>query len=306
MSKTVAVLMGGWSSERPVSLSSGNECANALERAGYTVKRIDLERDMEALLNALDPQPDVVFNALHGPYGEDGCVQGLLNMLGIPYTHSGLLASAMAMDKPVAIRLFQSVGIKCPEHVVVTKQQVLDGAIMAPPYVIKPINEGSSFGVEIVEEDEGTPPFDADDWPYGDTVMVERFIPGRELTVSVMGDRALAVTEIRPREGFYDYEAKYTDGRADHLIPAPIPADVEAEAKRTSVVAHDVLGCRGVSRADFRYDEREDGVEGLYMLEVNTQPGMTPLSLVPEQATHVGISFEDLVSWMVERATCDS
>lgn len=303
MKKHVAVLMGGWSAEREVSLVSGRECAAALKQCGYAVSEIDVGRDIASVLAKV--QPDVCFNALHGRIGEDGCMQGLLEIMGIPYTHSGVLASAIAMDKPAAKRLFAGAGITVVEGRVVERDEVLRGHPMPVPYVVKPLNEGSSVGVTIVANG-GLPRFHNEGWHYGSKVLVERYIPGRELTVGVMGDRALAVTEIRPREGFYDYTAKYTEGKADHLVPAPVPEKVYEEAKRLAVAAHQALGCRGVSRADFRYDDTEGGTGQVYILEVNTQPGMTPLSLVPEQAAHVGISFAELVDWMVEHATCDA
>jgi D-alanine-D-alanine ligase len=242
-----------------------------------------------------------VFNALHGRYGEDGCIQGLLNILEIPYTHSGLLASALAMDKPMAKRLFAEVGIPIAEHRIVAREALEAGDVMTPPYVIKPLNEGSSVGIRIVREGENSASFAGTAWSYGGDVMVERFISGRELTVAVMGDRALAVTEITTTRGFYDYDAKYAPGGSRHVVPAEIGAALYSECLRLAVAAHRTLGCRGVSRADFRYDGT-----ALYILEVNTQPGMTPTSLVPEQAAHVGISFTDLVNWMVENAACDS
>ena len=300
MTRHVAVLMGGWSAEREGSLVTGAACAKALQQAGFDVTSIDVQRDMGALMTRLYPKPDVVFNALHGRYGEDGCVQGLLDILGIPYTHSGLLASALAMDKPMAKRLFQAAGIPVAEHVMATQAEVMAETAMARPYVIKPSNEGSSVGVHIVREGDNEPLFAESGWPFGEIVMVERFIEGRELTVAVMGERPLAVTEITTHRGFYDYAAKYADGGSVHVVPAEIDADVEAEALRLAKLAHDALGCRGVSRADFRYDG-----EALYMLEVNTQPGMTPTSLVPEQAAAVGISFPDLVTWMIDNAECD-
>ena len=299
MSSHVAVLMGGWSAEREVSLVSGAAVANALSNAGYQVTSIDVQRDMSRLLTRLYPKPDAVFNALHGRYGEDGCVQGLLNILDIPYTHSGVLASALAMDKPMAKRLMKDVGIKVADHQIVTREEMTNSGVINVPYVIKPLNEGSSVGVSIVHEDDH---FDlaAAEWRYGEQVMVERYIAGRELTVAVMGDRALSVTEIDTQRRFYDYDAKYAQGGSRHQVPADLPADVYDEALRISLLAHETIGCRGVSRADMRYDGTN-----LYMLEVNTQPGMTPTSLVPEQAAHVNISFEDLVSWMVEHAACD-
>jgi D-alanine-D-alanine ligase len=300
MSRSVVVLMGGWSSEREVSLVSGAAVADALRAAGYRVTAIDVQRDVGAVLTRLTPRPDAVFNALHGRYGEDGCVQGLLDILGLPYTHSGLLASALAMHKPMAQRLFADAGIAVAEHRIVSREQVMGGDVMPRPYVIKPLNEGSSVGVRIVREGDNLTIVREGDWPYGGEVMVERFIEGRELTVAVMGDRALAVTEISTHRGFYDYDAKYAEGGSRHVIPAEIEPEVYDAAQRVSVLAHRTLGCRGVSRADFRYDGRT-----LYMLEVNTQPGMTPTSLVPEQAAYAGISFQELVSWMVENAECD-
>ena len=300
MNRHVAVLMGGWSAEREVSLVSGAAVAKALKKTGYRVTPIDVQRDMGALMTRLYPRPDAVFNALHGRYGEDGCVQGLLNILDIPYTHSGLLASALAMDKPMAKCLFAAAGIPVAEHKIVRRDEVVQGDVMARPYVVKPLNEGSSVGVTIVLEDEDTPPFTDANWPFGEEVMVERFVPGKELTVAVMGDKALAVTEITTDRGFYDYDAKYAEGGSAHLVPAPLEPAVYDEVMRLSALAHEVLGCRGVSRADLRYDG-----ETVYLLEINTQPGMTHTSLVPEQAAHVGLSFEELVSWMVENVECD-
>ena len=301
----VAVLMGGWSAEREVSLVSGKACAEALQEAGYSVSEIVVERDLEKLLAALEPRPKAVFNALHGRWGEDGCIQGVLDILGIPYTHSGLLASALAMNKPMAKRLFAAAGIPVAEGRVVERDAVLAGDPMPRPYVVKPTAEGSSVGVRIVTKGDNTLPFERDAWPYGDEVLVERYIPGRELTVSVMGDRALAVTELRPHRGFYDYTAKYTPGKTTHLVPAPVPEAIARATLDYALRAHQALGCRGVSRADFRYDDTKRGRGQLYLLEINTQPGMTPLSLVPEQAAHLGISFAALVSWMVENAACD-
>ena len=306
MSKHVAVLMGGWSAEREVSLESGQAVAKALAGRGYAVEMVDAGHDVAATLAALEPRPDAVFNALHGRWGEDGNIQGVLNILDLPYTHSGLLASAMAMDKVVAKRLFAAVGITCPEGFVVDLDRALSGRVMDPPYVIKPINEGSSVGVHMVMEGDNHPALDRAAWSFGDQVLVERFIPGRELTVAVMGDRPLGVTELRPHQGFYDYEAKYTDGKTSHLCPAPLPDNISRLAMDAALDAHRALGCRGVSRADLRYDDSEGESGKLYLLEVNTQPGMTPLSLVPEQAAHRGIDFGALVSWMVEAAQCDA
>lgn len=311
MSRKVVVLMGGRSAEREVSLVSGRACAKALRDAGYEVSEVDVGEDVGALVKALSPAPDVVFNALHGRWGEDGCIQGLLELMHIPYTHSGVMASAMAMDKQMTKSIAGAVGVTSPEGIVVSPQDLAAGDVMDRPYVIKPAQEGSSVGVRIVEEGDNRPPIDLATWKFGDEIMVERFIPGRELTVAVMGDEPLAVTEIQPREGFYDYEAKYTGGRADHIIPAPVPAEITEAALQAALSVHRALGCRGVSRSDFRYDDTKAAGNGtakdhLYFLEVNTQPGMTPLSLVPEQAAHCGISFADLCAWMVENATCDS
>jgi len=301
MTRHVAVLMGGWSAEREVSLVSGAACAKALQEAGLDVTPIDVQRDMGALMTRLYPKPDVVFNALHGRYGEDGCVQGLLDILGIPYTHSGLLASAVAMDKPMAKRLFAAAGIPVAEHVIATQQDIVAGQVMAPPYVIKPSNEGSSVGVHIVRDGANEPLFEESGWPFGGNVMVEEYIAGRELTVAVMGDRPLAVTDITTSRGFYDYDAKYVDGGSVHVVPADIPDALADEAMAYALKAHQALGCRGMSRADFRYDGNR-----LVILEVNTQPGMTSTSLVPEQAAHLGISFQDLLVWMIDNAECDS
>jgi len=301
MSKHVAVLMGGWSAEREVSLVSGKLAADSLKKAGYRVTVIDAQRDVAALLKQLDPKPDVVFNALHGRFGEDGCIQGVLNILDIPYTHSGLMASSLAMDKPMSKKLFEAAGIPVAKHKIVNRAEVMSGDVMERPYVIKPPNEGSSVGVIIVAEGNNTLPFEADTWPYGDEVMVEAFIPGKELTVAVMGDKPLAVTSMTTEHGFFDYAAKYERGEACHTIPADVDKAVYDEAMRLALLAHQTLGCRGISRADFRYDG-----EKLYILEVNTQPGLTPTSLVPEQITYVGMSFEDMVTWMVENAECPS
>ncbi len=306
MTRRVAVLMGGISAEREVSLDSGQQCANALRESGYTVEEVDVTSDINALLASLEPAPDVAFNALHGRYGEDGCIQGLLNLLQIPYTHSGVLASALAMDKVAARAIFAAEDIGIADAVVATPEELQAGDVLPPPYVIKPINEGSSVGVHIVRDGDNRPPLD--DMPDAtQQLLVERYIPGRELTVAVKGahadaPRALAVTELRPLSGFYSYEAKYTDGKTEHLIPAPVPPEVYDRAMNWAAAAHRALGCRGVSRSDLRYDDDNDE---LVMLEVNTQPGMTQLSLVPEQAAHTGIAFTELVGWLVETAQCD-
>jgi D-alanine-D-alanine ligase len=302
MTLHVAVLMGGTSAEREVSLVSGEACAAALESCGYRVTRIDAGCDLPQRL--IDLRPDRVFNALHGRFGEDGRVQGLLDVLGLPYTHSGVLASALAMDKPMAKRIFRSIGMRCPEGVVATLDELDAGLPLPAPLVVKPAAEGSSVGVTILMEDDPRPLFARNDIDRHARVLVERYIPGRELTSAVIGDRALAVTEIRPREGFYDYRAKYTDGVAVHEVPAQLPPAVYDEVLDWAVRAHRALGCRGVSRADFRFNP-DEGDDGLYILEVNTQPGMTPLSLVPEQAAYCGLPFAELVGQLVREATCD-
>ncbi|PCI40685.1 MAG: D-alanine--D-alanine ligase [Rhodospirillaceae bacterium] len=300
MSKQIVVLMGGWSSERKVSLLSGAACTNALQKAGFIVTPLDVKRDIGAMLTHLYPPPYAVFNALHGRWGEDGCIQGLLDILKIPYTHSGLVASAAAMDKPLAKCVFKNAGIPIARHVIATREQVLAGGVMDVPYVIKPLNEGSSVDVHIVHDEKDGLPFEEDEWPYGEKVMIEKFIAGRELTVAVMGGKAMAVTEIDTEHGFYDFDAKYVVGESAHTLPADLPEKVYNETMRLAERAHTALGCRGISRSDFRYDG-----ETVYILETNTQPGMTKTSLVPEQAAHVGINFEALVKWMIDHAECD-
>lgn len=305
MTKHVAVLMGGWSSERPVSLNSGKACADALEERGYRVTRIDVDRGIGTLLDEL--RPDVCFNALHGPYGEDGTIQGILEILDIPYTHSGVLASALAMNKPKAKHVLKAAGIPVVEHALVNRFDAVKAHVLKPPYVVKPPAEGSSFGVLIVPADSPAPPqqLGTDAWPYGDNVMVERYIPGRELTCGVMGDTPLGIIEVVPTgEGFYDYDAKYRPGGSRHILPAPLSPFIYQNVQRLALEAHRALGCRGVSRADFRFDDRGDGTGEVYCLEVNTQPGMTATSLVPEMAAHAGIEFGALVSWIVEDASC--
>ena len=299
MNGHVAVLMGGWSKEREVSLVSGAAVATALKDTGFQVTEIDVHQDAAALLTQLYPIPDKVFNALHGRFGEDGCVQGFLNILGVPYTHSGVLASALAMDKPMSKRIFKEVGITVADHQILTREQLSQTVFGSKPHVIKPLNEGSSVGVNIIFEGDSYTPTEKE-WPFGSHVMAEQYIPGRELTVAVMGERALGVTEIKTEHRFYDYDAKYSDGGSIHQVPAQLPQDIYDEAMRISVLAHKTLGCRGISRADMRYDGKD-----LYLLEVNTQPGMTPTSLVPEQAFYANISFENLVVWLVEHAECD-
>jgi D-alanine-D-alanine ligase len=303
MSKHIAVLMGGWSAERDISLRSGRACADALTRLGYRVTRIDVGRDIAAVLTTV--KPDVALNVLHGRPGEDGTLQGLLEILAIPYTHSGVMASAVAMQKDIAKTLLRAADVPVPEGLVASRLDAAKRHLIPPPYVIKPIAEGSSVGVFIVHEEHAHPPQELhrEDWAYGDQVIVEKYIPGKELTCAVMGEEALGVIEIVPAVRFYDYEAKYAPGGSKHLLPAPVSSFVYQLARRLAVVAHKALGCRGVSRADFRYDDRFEGTGGLFCLEVNTQPGMTETSLVPELAAHAGITFDELVRWMVEDAS---
>ncbi len=305
MTKHVAVLMGGWVAERPVSLSSGKDCADALEAAGYQVTRVDVDRNISAVLQEL--KPDVAFNALHGPFGEDGAIQGILEVLDIPYTHSGVMSSALAMNKEKAKAVMQAAGVPVANSVVVSRADAARRHVMEPPYVIKPINEGSSFGVLIVKEGQEHPPQELtrEDWEFGDLLMVERYIPGRELTCAVMGNVALGVLEIVPLgHAYYDYDAKYVPGGSQHILPAEILPSVYQEIQKSSIKAHQALGCRGVTRADFRFNEGPGGLGELVCLEVNTQPGMTPTSLLPEIAAHAGHDFQELVSWIVEDASC--
>ena len=304
MTKHVAILMGGWSVEREVSLVSGAAVADALEARDYQVSRIDVGRDVAQVL--AEKAPDVAFNALHGRFGEDGSMQGLLEVMEIPYTHSGVRASALAMHKPAAIQVFLAAGLPCPDGKVVSWAALGKGLPFEPPFVIKPLNEGSSVGVRIIHAGDNLAMLTDEDWSFGEDVLVERYIPGREIQVAVMGDEALGAIEIRPRTEFYDYEAKYTDGRAEHLMPAPIPESAYRQALDYALRAHRSLDCRGVTRADLRYDDTTRSPGEFYLLEINTQPGMTPLSLVPEIAAHAGIGFGELVSWMVEDARCDA
>jgi D-alanine-D-alanine ligase len=304
--KHVAVLMGGWSAERQVSLRSGAGCAAALESMGYHVTRVDVQRDIASVLAAL--RPDVAFNALHGRVGEDGTVQGVLELLRIPYTHSGVLASALAMQKDVAKTVMGAAGVPVPEGVVVSRQEAARRHPIDPPYVLKPLNEGSSFGVVIVKEGRAHPVQEVGrvDWPYGDALLAERYIGGLELTCATMGDRPLDVIDVQPvSESFYGYDAKYAKGGSIHVLPAKIKPNIYHEVQELTLRAHRALGCRGVSRADFRYDETMGESGQLVCLEVNTQPGMTETSLVPEMAAHAGISFGELVRWIVEDASCD-
>jgi D-alanine-D-alanine ligase len=307
MTKHVAVLMGGWAAERPVSLKTGAGCAKALESVGYKVSTLDVTPDVVSDLQKL--KPDVAFNAMHGPFGEDGCMQGILEMLRLSYTHSGVLASALAMRKDRAKVVASAAGVLVAEGLTVSRFEVAKRHVMTPPYVAKPVGNGSSFGVFIVKEGRSHPPQELTDpsWPLGDEMLVERFVPGRELTCAVMGEkggsRALDVIEILSNVGaFYDYDSKYAPGGSTHVLPAKIKPNVYQKIQQQAVMAHDALGCRGVSRSDFRYDDETDT---LIWMEVNTQPGMTETSLVPELAAHAGLSFGELVQWMVEDASLD-
>ncbi|MBX9740685.1 MAG: D-alanine--D-alanine ligase [Beijerinckiaceae bacterium] len=305
MSKHVAVLMGGWSAEREVSLRSGAACAKALEDEGYRVTRLDVGRDVAQRL--VEIAPDVAFNALHGKVGEDGTIQGILEVLQIPYTHSGVLASALAMDKHQARIVMAANGLPVAAGRVIERHEAARAHAMKPPYVLKPVCEGSSFGVIIVRDGDAPPAqLGQDDWIYGDRMLAERFIDGRELTCAVMGDKALDIIEIRAADGgWYDYNAKYAKGGSIHILPAQFKGNIYQQVQQLALEAHRALGCRGVSRSDFRYDDRPDGTGELVILEVNTQPGMTETSLVPEIAAHAGYSFGGLVKWMVEEASCD-
>ena len=295
----VAVLMGGPSAEREVSLSTGRECAGALREAGFRVTEVDAGPDLAARLAEL--RPDVVFNALHGRWGEDGCVQGLLEWMRIPYTHSGVLASALTMDKERTKAAYRAAGLPVVESLLACRDEIRARHPMPPPYVVKPYNEGSSVGVYIVRDGANGPAQVSNDMP--DVLMVEAYVPGRELTVTVLGDRPLTVTDILT-DGWYDYHAKYAPGGSRHVLPAEVPAPIFDACMEHALRAHRVLGCRGLSRTDFRWDEAR-GRDGLFLLETNTQPGMTPTSLAPEQAAHVGIPFPELCRWLVEDASCD-
>jgi D-alanine-D-alanine ligase len=302
--KHVAVLMGGWSSERQVSLWSGTACADALERTGrYKVSRVDVNREIAAALRAL--KPDCALNVLHGRPGEDGTIQGMLEILGIPYSHSGVMASSVAIRKDISKAILKTAGIPVPGGGLVNRMDAAKKHLLPPPYVIKPVAEGSSVGVFIVREDQAHPPQELtrDDWTYGDEVLIEPYIAGKELTCAVLGDKALGVIEIVAATKFYDFEAKYAPGGSKHLLPAPVSSEVYEACQRIALDAHKALSCRGVSRADFRYDDSKPGLAGLACLEVNTQPGMAATSLVPELAAHAGMPFEELVSWMVEDAS---
>jgi D-alanine-D-alanine ligase len=303
----VAVLMGGLSAERAVSLDSGAACARGLEAAGYRVTAIDVGRDIATRL--AEVKPDACFNALHGRWGEDGCIQGLLELFAIPYTHSGVLASALAMHKQRAKDTMRAAGVPVAAGRLVGRLEAARAHVLPRPYVLKPVAEGSSVGVHIVREDHAHPPQELNDpgWAFGDVLLAEPYIPGRELTCAVLGERALGVTEIIPTATlrFYNYEAKYATGGSRHLLPAPLSPNVYELVQKLALAAHKALGCRGVSRADFRYDDSPGGSGGVFCLEVNTQPGMTATSLVPELAQHAGLSFSELVRWMIEEASCN-
>ncbi len=301
----VAVLMGGFSSERPVSLASGNACADVLEAEGYRVTRVDVGRDIAQVLAEL--KPDVAFNALHGPFGEDGKVQGVLEYMSIPYTHSGVLASALAMNKQLAKAVVKAAGVPVAESRVMNRFDIGNEHPLKPPYVVKPVEEGSSFGVVLVQEGQPAPPqiIGSPEWAYGDQVMAERYVYGRELTCAVMGDVALGVTEVLPQgHAFYDYDSKYAAGGSVHELPAKISPNIYHKIQQLALKAHQAIGCRGVSRSDFRYDDRFSENGEVIWLEVNTQPGMTATSLVPEMAAHAGHSFGEFLKWMVEDASC--
>ena len=308
MTKKVAVLMGGCSSEREVSLASGDNVLKALKDAGYQVFGIDVSRDLNALVTALKEQkPDVVFNALHGKYGEDGCIQGMLDMMGIPYTHSGRMASALAMNKVTAKKMYRTAGLPVAAERIVTKEQILAGDILPYPFVLKPISDGSSVGVFIFEKESGKKPFEGEKYPYADDekILAEEYIPGREITVAVMDGKPLGFLEIIPAKGFYNYQNKYSQGGARHVVPTDIPEEDKAEFLRIAAEAHKVLGCRGISRSDLRYDNTIPNKNPrIVILETNTQPGMTSLSLVPDIARNAGYSYQDIVVWLVENAVC--
>jgi len=301
----VAVLYGGISAEREVSLNSGRQVIDALREAGFEVTPIVVEDDLAAVIAALTPKPDAVFNALHGRFGEDGAIQGVLELLAIPYTHSGVRASSIAMDKAAAKALFSAAGLPVAAGRTVGIDELEAGDPLPLPYVVKPVNEGSSVGVEIVQSGDNRRAAIARAWKFGPEALAEEFIPGRELTVAVMGGQALAVTEILADAGvFYDYDSKYAKGGSRHIVPAKVHPDIYAQALDIAAAAHRALGCRGATRCDFRYDDTKGEPGRLVLLEINTQPGLTPTSLLPEQAAHRGMSFSRLCAWMVENAAC--
>jgi D-alanine-D-alanine ligase len=303
MAKHVAVLMGGWSAEREVSLNSGKACAGNLEKAGYRVTQVDVAENIEDVLAGL--KPDVAFNALHGKFGEDGGMQAILERLKIPYTHSGVASSALAMDKERARQAMAAVGVPVAEGKVVNRREIGAAHPLTPPYVLKPVSEGSSVGILIVQEGEASPPKELSDpnWGHGDLLLAEKYIAGRELTCAIVDGKPTGIIDIVPAAGWYDYHAKYSKGGSNHILPAQISPSVYQFVQSSTLKAHQALGCRGVSRADFRYDDRPDGTGEIVCLEVNTQPGMTVTSLVPELAAHAGYAFDELVKWMVEDAS---
>lgn len=313
--KHVAVLMGGWSAEREVSLISGAAVCKALEELNIKYTAIDVQRDVNGLVQALTMQasgkPDVIFNALHGRGGEDGVIQGLLELIGIPYTHSGIMASSVAMDKPTMKAVVSQLGVRCAEGAVLSRTEIIKKGFPFPaPFVIKPTNEGSSVGVRIVHQGDNLEIVEEDSWIYGETVLIEKFIKGRELTVALMGNKgkgkALAVTELRSSHDFYDYTAKYTDGITTHVLPANVPPEIYQACLEMAETAYASIGCQGVARIDIRWDDEMPGTTGLYFLELNTQPGLTPLSLLPEQAVYTKMTFTDLVAWMIAHPTFPS
>jgi D-alanine-D-alanine ligase len=304
MAKKVALLVGGWSAERQVSLTKGKEVEAALREGGYEVEVIDVKKDLDYLTSMLTPAPDVVFNNLYGRGGEDGEIQGILEIMEIPYTHSGVMASAIGMDKPISKMLAGSAGVKSPDAVLATKEDVLSGNILEPPYVVKPANEGSSVGVRIVMGGDNHKPLDADSWIYGDKVMVEKYIPGRELTVAVLDGKAQAVSEVISHTRFFDYEAKYHDERTEIVLPAKISKNLYKTALDYAERVYNVIGCAGLARCDFRYDDSLPDARGLFFLEINTQPGLTADSIGPSQVVYNGMSFTELCSHLVETAKC--
>lgn len=304
MKKKVALLVGGWSAERQVSLEKGKAIEKALREKNYDVQVIDVQKDVARLIEQLTPRPDVVYNNLHGKGGEDGTIQAVLDILEIPYTHSSVLASAIGMNKPVAKRMAASVGVRVPQGLVVTKDDVVNQHVMEPPYVVKPPCEGSSVGVRIIMERDNQPPLDMESWAFGDEVLVEQYIPGRELTVAVLDGKAQAVTEIVAQTRFFDYEAKYHDTRTEYVLPAKVPQDVYNTALDYAERVFAVIGCAGIARCDFRYDDSKPGSEGLYFLEINTQPGFTAESIGPSQVIYNGTSYNDLCAHLVETAKC--
>jgi len=304
MSKKVALLVGGWSAERDVSLNKGKHVEAALKEAGYEVKVIDVTHNISKLIEDLTPKPDAVFNNLHGRGGEDGVIQGLLEIMEIPYTHSGVTASAIGMSKPLSKKMAASVGVPSAEGAVASIEEVLSGEVISPPYVVKPPAEGSSVGVRIIMDHENQPPIDKSEWPYGEEVLVEKYIPGKELTVAVLDGKAQAVTDIVSHTRFFDYEAKYKDTRTELILPAEIPQKVYDLTLDYAERVYNVLGCSGLARCDFRYDDSKEGPEGLYFLEINTQPGLTAESIGPSQLVYNGMSFTQLCSHLVETAKC--